>query len=183
MHLQYMPLYNRSMKLYVFVDSGHNANRDKTSHIGVFVCLVDKLKNCQVLHRSSTKCQCVTNSMLSGEVYAFSLGYDYGISIRMVFRQMKVDVPLCTYTDAKSIFDTITASKLLRELRLMNDISDIRRAYKHNEITNVAWIHLHQNIADNLTRNKGNNILMNTLYLGKLDFTIEQWVCKEDRRS
>lgn len=119
--------------------------------------------------------------MLAGEVYAFSMGYDYGMSLRMVFRQMKVDLPLYIFTDAKSIFDTITASKRLRELRLMTDIADIRRAYKHNEITNVAWVRSQQNIADNFTRRNGNNILIQTMRTGKLDFTIEQWIYKDDR--
>lgn len=102
------------------------------------------------------------------------------MSIKMLFHNMGIKIPLYVFTDAKSIFDTITASKRLRELRLMNDISEIRRAYRANEIDNVAWIRSEQNIADDLTRLIGNGILFNTLRSGTLNFIIEQWVCKED---
>lgn len=80
--------------------------------------------------------------MLAGEIYSFSLGYEYEISIGMVFRQMKVDISIYTFTDDKSIFDTITASKHPRELQLMNDMCDICLAYKQNEISSLARIRL-----------------------------------------
>lgn len=177
--LQYRTLHHASMKIYVFVDSGHNTNKDKTSQLGFLVCLVDKDNNCHILHWASAKCARVTRSMLAGETYAFSLGYDYGVSLRMLLRNMKVDIPLFLFTDSKSIFDTVTASKRLRELRLMNEISDVRRAYKDGEITNVAWVRSAQNIADNFTCMKGNDILHNTMSTGKLNFVIEQWVYNE----
>ena len=118
--------------------------------------------------------------MLAGETYEFSYGYDYGISLKMLLSNMHIHVPLFLFTDSKSIFDTITASKRLRELRLMNEISDIRQAYKDREITNVTWIRSSQNIADNLTRKQGNDILRQTMTTGKLEFIIEQWVYNDD---
>lgn len=48
-------------------------------------------KDCQMLHWTSTKCQRVTHSMVAGAFYAFSLRYDYGFSIQLVFRHMKVE--------------------------------------------------------------------------------------------
>ena len=80
------------------------------------------------------------------------------------------------FTDSKSIFDTITASKRMKELRFLNEIADIRRAYKDNEITNVAYIRSEDNIADNLTKFIGNGILRKALETGRLDFTIQEWV-------
>ena len=78
--------------------------------------------------------------MLASETYSFSLGYHYDISPHMLFQCMKLEIKLYVFTDCESIFDTITASKRFRELRLMNEIADIRRAYRQGEITNVAWI-------------------------------------------
>lgn len=179
MELRYEPLDLKSMKLYVFVDSGYNTNSDRTTQLGMGVFLVDDTKRCHFLHWASTKSQRVTKSMLAGEVYAFSQGYDYGVSIRMMFKAMNIDIPLYIFTDSKSIFDTITASKRLRELRLMNDIADIRRAYRVNEITNIAWVRSAQNIADNFTRHVGNDILVNAMQTGRLKFVIEQWVFKD----
>lgn len=172
--IRFTPMEEPSMKLYVFVDSGHNTNQDKASQLGMIACLVDRQHNCHIIHWHSTKCQRVTRSMLAGELYAFSMGYDYSMSLRMVFRQINVELPLYIFNDAKSIFDTITASERLRELRSMADTADIRRAYKHNEITNVAWVRSQQNIADNFTPRNGNNTLLQTMRTGKLDFTIEQ---------
>lgn len=114
--------------------------------------------------------------MLADEVYFFSLGYDYGISLKILLQQMSRNIPLFIFTDSKSIFDTVTASKRLREVRLMDGVADFRRAYKHNEISNVAWIRSAQNNADNFTRCDGNNILHETMRTGKIKFVIKQWV-------
>lgn len=53
---------------------------------------------------------------------------------------MNINLPLYIFTESKSIFDTITASKHLKELRLMNDMSEIRCAYRKHEITNIALV-------------------------------------------
>lgn len=177
--LRYNVLDPKTLKLYVFVDSSHNTNSDRTTQLGMIIGLVDKSKLCHFLHWASTKSHRVTKSMLAGKVYAFSQGYDYSVSMKMMFKRMKIDVPLYIFTDSKSIFDTITASKRLRELRLMNDVTDICRAYRVNEINNIGWVRSKQNIADNFTRHTGNDILANAMRTGRLEFVIEQWVFKE----
>lgn len=177
--LRYGPLDSKSLKLYVFVDSGYNTNVDLTTQLGMTIFLVDDTNHCHFLHWASTKSQRVTKSMLAAEVYAFSQGYDYGVSMMTMFKSMKLDIPLYIFTDSKSIFDTVTACKRLRELRLMNDIADIRRAYRVNEITNIGWARSKQNVADNFTRHVGNDILDKAMRTGRLDFVIEQWVFKE----
>lgn len=78
--------------------------------------------------------------MLVSETSDFSLGYDYIFSLRTFFSNMSIMIPLDILTDFKSIFYTITTSKCLRELRLMNVIAGIRSAYRNDEIKNVAWI-------------------------------------------
>lgn len=93
-----------------------------------------------------------------------------------MFKAMDIDIPLYIFTDAKSIFDTITALRWLRKLRLMNDIADIRSAYCVNKITNIAWICSPQNIADNSTRHIGYDILIYAMSTGRLKFVIEQSV-------
>jgi hypothetical protein len=108
-----------TMKLYVIVDSGYNTNSDGTSQLGVIVLLSDATHRCQLLRWSSSKCPRITRSMLACETYAFSLGYEYGISLRMLLKEISIDIPLYVLTDCKSIFDTITTSKWLHELRLM----------------------------------------------------------------
>lgn len=92
---------------------------------------------------------------------------------------MKVHKPLYIFTIVKRIFDTITQLKCLHEIRLMNEIANICRAYKHNKITNVTLIRLQQYIVGDFTWNKKSNVLLDTLQTGKLEFTTEQWICKE----
>ena len=82
------------------------------------------------------------------------------------------------FTDAKSIFDTITKSRKPRQMRLMNDIADVRRAYRPNEVENIAWIRSKHNIANNLTRRIGNPLLLGTLSTSNLPFDIEEWNLK-----
>jgi len=118
--LRYPLLKQSSLKMYVFVDSGYNTNVDGTSQLGMVICLVDQSSTFHFVYWSSWKCQRVTRSMLAVETYAFSHGFDYGISLRMLLKSMKLDIPLYIFTDSKCIFDTITSSKRLRELRLMN---------------------------------------------------------------
>ena len=43
--LKYSPLDPRSLKLYVFVDSGYNTNHDATSQLDTIVCLVTRKIN------------------------------------------------------------------------------------------------------------------------------------------
>lgn len=64
-------------------------------------------------------------------------------------------------------------------MSLMNDMVDIRQAYRVNEIDNLAWVRSSQNITDHFTRHFGNNTPMNTIRAGHLDFFIEQWVFNE----
>lgn len=112
---------------------------------------VDDHKRRYFLHCASCKCKRVNGSLLAGEDYLFFQGYDYGISITMMFKLLKVDVLLYIFTDSKRVFDTITASKHLREFCSKNDIADIRHAY----------------------------LLTNAMQSGRLDFVIEQWIFKE----
>lgn len=87
---------------------------------------------------TSFKCQRDKRYTLAVEVHAFSISYNYDMSLCMLPYQMKVHVPLYTFTDTKSILDTITISESLHELWLINDVADIWRAYKESETSNTT---------------------------------------------
>lgn len=72
---------------------------------------------------------------------------------------MEKDIPLFIFTDSTSILDSIPKSKRLREVRLVKDIANIRRAYHEDEISSIEWIRSDSNIADNLTHKNGNHFL------------------------
>lgn len=102
MKLRYDSLDLKSVKLYSFVDSGYNAICDRTTHLTMVVFLVDGFKRCHFLHCAYFKSQRVSKFILAGEVYAFSQGYDYGTTIMMMFKSIKLDVSLYIFTDSKN---------------------------------------------------------------------------------
>lgn len=102
------------------------------------------------------------------------------MSLNFLFNFMCIKLSLFLFIDSLSIFDTITASKRLWDNRLVSNTFKKRRAYRADEIDIVAWITIEQNIADNFTRLKPNDILMHTLHTRILTFTIENWVIKDD---
>lgn len=125
----------------------------------------------------------LTKSMLAAKVYAFSQGFDYEVSMMIMFKYMRINVSFYIFTDSKSIFDTVNRFRRLRELQLMNDIADIRRAYRANETPNIYWVRYKRNSADNFTRHGGNDILDNAMRTGHQDFVIEQWVIKGNLKN
>lgn len=68
--------------------------------------------------------------MLASEVYTFSDGINYGISIRLLFQAMGKRIQLYIIANCKSMFDAISSSKRLKEICLMNDAADFHRAYE-----------------------------------------------------
>lgn len=119
--------------------------------------------------------------MLAGETYGFSSGYDYGMTLKLLFQSMNKKIPLFILTDTKSIFDTLTTSRRLRELRLMNDISEIRRAYRTQEIDNVGWLRPEHNYADPFTRRGRRDMIVDAMKSGRLNIKIEKWIYREDK--
>ena len=177
--LSFPKLEMNSVSLRVYVDAGHNTNSDLTSQLGVVVLLVDKNLRCNILHWSSKKCARHTKSMISAETYAFADGYDVGLSFKMLLQDMlSSEFKLFIFTDCKSLFDTITKYRRTKELQLMYEISDIRRAYESTEITNFAWIRTDHNIADSLTRHSKNYVLQQVLSTGYIQHPIEEWISK-----
>ena len=60
----------------------------------------------------------------------------------------------------------------------MTEVAEIRRAYKADEITNVAWITSANNPADGLTRSEYNKVLDRALRSGVLQHEVGEWICK-----
>lgn len=163
----------------VYTDAGHNTNPDLTSQLGIFVLVVDKSLRCNILHWSSNKCARHTKSMISAETNAFADGYDIGVSFKILFQDMlSRELNFYLFTDCKSIFDIITKYRRTKELQLMYEIADIRRAYESIEICNIAWIRSEYNIADCLTREAKNEILQQVMATGYIQHPIEEWISK-----
>ena len=61
----------------------------------------------------------------------------------------------------------------------MTEVAEIRRAYKADDIKNVAWITSSNNPADGPTRPDFNAVLDHALRYGILQHEVGEWICKE----
>lgn len=91
---------------------------------------------------------------------------------------MAVDVKLLLriFIDCTFIFDT-TASKHLRELKLIIDKLDTIKKYHQNRITNITWLRSRKKIAGNIHLDDGNSTYLGVMKTGRRRCH-RKWVCK-----
>ena len=61
-------------------------------------------------------------------------------------------IPICSYTDNKSLVDTINSSKTLTEKRLQVDICIITEMIEKREVKQITWCDSRSQLADCLTK-------------------------------
>lgn len=74
-------------------------NRDGTSQLSLIIFIENKMQSCHFVHCSSSKCTQVTCSMLASKTYAIFMGYNYGVSLKLLFKDMSMDAKLIIFTD------------------------------------------------------------------------------------
>lgn len=117
--------------------------------------------------------------MLANETFSYLEGYDYGMCLKVSYYSTKENTPPYILTDAKSICYTITNSKGLGEIRLMNDIEEIRRAYVQKS-NNVRWLQSEDNWAGLFTRPVIWNMIVGAMVSGTLKSNTAEWMwCEE----
>ena len=82
------------------------------------------------------------------------------------------------FTDSHSLFDVMVKSSTTAEHRLMIDIKDVRDAYEQMKISNVGFVHSHNNLADALTKERPCDALNRILTTGLIDLDVEEWVVR-----
>lgn len=80
--LRYGKLRYRTIPIRVYTDASFGTNDDLTSQLGYVVLLCDADNNCLLLDFSSKKCKRVVRSILGGDVYAFTEGFDCAYMIK-----------------------------------------------------------------------------------------------------
>lgn len=62
----------------------------------------------------------------------------------------------------------------------MNDMGDLKRTYRFDELLNMFWIRISWTIADKFTRTHGNSIVRDAVETWVLNFVFKQSIFKDD---
>ncbi len=120
-----------SLFLRVYTDSSFANNEDLSTQLAYLVLLGDKHDRCNVLHYSCHKSRRKVRSVMSGEVYPFTDGLDFALTLKFdLERIIGKHLPLSMVTDSKQLFDVLTKNSTATEKRLMIDIETVRGAYQ-----------------------------------------------------
>lgn len=175
--LKYVKLDRNSLQLVVFTDSSFVNNRDLSSQIGFIVCLADSTNKANIIHWSSIKCKRVTRSVLAAELYGMAHRFDIGVVIKATLgKLLQADIPLILCTGSKSLYDCLVKLGTTHEKRLMIDVMSLRQSYERREVTEVKWIHGHNNPADSMTKAKVSSALKTVIDTNRINLDMTEWV-------
>jgi hypothetical protein len=114
---------------------------------------------------------------MASETLAFVEEFDSTLSSRSQLLQMLGrDMPILILTDSQSLFNVMTTQKRTTEDRLMIDRYAARQSYCRAEIWNIGLIRSEFNIAENVTRLKGNGALFHAMVSGHLVHPVENYI-------
>jgi hypothetical protein len=86
--LTFIKLDMKTLWLVVFIDSSFANNKDYSSQIRYVIVLADGSNNCNLLHWLSIKCQRITRSIITSELYAMGYGFDYTCVLKHTLNNM-----------------------------------------------------------------------------------------------
>jgi hypothetical protein len=109
-------IYLSTAKLVVYCDASFATNWDLTSQIGFIIFLRDSFGKICLLDGASKKCDRVTRSIMSSELYAITLGFDLAFILRdALFQATNIYFDIAVITDSMKIFDAITKLTQVRK--------------------------------------------------------------------
>ena len=72
--------------------------------------------------------------------------FDIGAVIKTTLdKLLETDISLILCTDSKSLYDCLVKLETTQKKRLMIDVMSLRQSYERREVTEVKWIHGHNN--------------------------------------
>ena len=82
---------------------------------------------------------------------------------------LQVETPLILCTDSKSLYDCLVKLGTTQEKRLMIDVMSLRQSYERREVTEIKWIHGHNNPADSMTKTKPSSALKTVIDTNRIN--------------
>lgn len=153
-----------SLHLRVYADASFATSEDMSLQIGYIILLCDDTNLYNVLNFSNRKSQRVVQSIMGGELWAFTDAFGavamIALDIAGAF-QMKIPVPM--FTDYRQVFGVITRSKRPTERCLAIAMQAAREAYQSADIDGVGLVRGDKNPAEAL-RKLNHNVLLNKLF-------------------
>lgn len=104
MGLNFVPLYEMTIKIGLLIDAGFAPYSDMTSELGFLVVLMDDKLNAKILYYGRTRSKRVMRSVLADGLDAMVLGFDICLTICLSINDIIAKlVPRYIYTDSRSL--------------------------------------------------------------------------------
>lgn len=104
-------------------------------------------------------------------------GFDIGAIIKATLgKVLQAEIPLIFCTDSKSLYYYLVKLETTHEKRLMIDVMRLRQSYERREITEIKWIHGHNNPADSMTKSKPFSALRTLIDANRINLDTTVWV-------
>ena len=143
-----------STHVVMFSDASFNNHPNGSSQGGYIVMIVDKHNQSCPISWKSNKVRRIARSTLAAETLVFTDGCDAAYFINQLAQEAQIvssDSQILTYTDNKSLHDSVNTIAQVTDRRLRVEISAIREMQEKEEIT-IKWISKEKQLADCLTK-------------------------------
>ena len=137
-----------------FSDASFANLRGYGSQCGVVIFISDgNGRRCPVFWQSK-KIRRVVKSTLSAETLALLDGAESAVYLSKILREISGcgDLKIRCFVDNKSLVDALYSCRNIEDRRLRIDMAVLRDMLEKKDITEVAWIHTSQQLADCLTK-------------------------------
>ena len=103
----------------------------------------------------SRKLKRVVKSTLAAETLALMEGVECAFLCKTTIKELlgvEIQLPICAYSDSKSLVDSVHSSKTLEDNRLKIDVCVLRDYIRLGEVEKIEWVETKEQLADSLTK-------------------------------
>ena len=113
------------------------------------------------LYWKTHKAKRVGRSILEAETLSFAEAAEVGVYLKELWKELVSEgIPIYIKTDCKTLKDNLESTSLVANKRIRIDIAAIKEMVEKGHIEKVAWISSREQLADALTKQKGEKGLL-----------------------